>query len=72
LAVGTDFPRRTSWWAREDPGRAITWKSMKNGHLFEMYINSKNDQTHLNETGCILNEMMMPDVTIMVPELDIV
>jgi hypothetical protein len=27
-AVGTDFSRRTSWRAREDPGRARTWKSM--------------------------------------------
>jgi phage pi2 protein 07 len=26
----------------------------------------------LNETGCILNEKRMPDVTIMVPELEIV
>jgi hypothetical protein len=43
-AVGTDFSRRTSWWAREDLERARTWKSMKNGYLFEMYTNSKNDQ----------------------------
>jgi hypothetical protein len=25
----------------------------------------------LNETGCVLNEKMMPDVTVMVPELEI-
>jgi hypothetical protein len=32
------------------------------------------DQTHifLDETGCILNEKMMPDVAITVPELEIV
>jgi hypothetical protein len=32
------------------------------------------DQTHvvLDETGCLLNEKMMPDVTITVPELEIV
>jgi hypothetical protein len=24
--VDTDFSRRTSWWAREDQGRAGTWK----------------------------------------------
>jgi hypothetical protein len=43
-AVGTDVSRRTSWWAREDPGRARTWKSMKNKHVLEMYKNTKNDQ----------------------------
>jgi hypothetical protein len=32
-AFGTDFSRRTSWWAREDPGRAKPWKSMENEHL---------------------------------------
>jgi hypothetical protein len=41
-AVGADFSRRTSWWAREDPGRARTWKSMKNMHFPEMYTNAKN------------------------------
>jgi hypothetical protein len=30
------------------------------------------DYIFLDETGCILNEKMMPDVTIMVPELEIV
>jgi hypothetical protein len=25
----------------------------------------------LDETGCVLNEKMMPDVTVMVPELEI-
>jgi hypothetical protein len=76
-AVGTDFSRQTSQLAREDPGRARTWKSMKNQHLFEMYTNTKNAQTiyrihiFLDETGCVLNEKMVPDVTIMVPELEI-
>jgi hypothetical protein len=28
-------------------------------------------QRFLDETGCILNENMMPDVTVMVPELEI-
>jgi hypothetical protein len=32
-AAGADFSRRTSWWAREDPGRARTWKSMKSMHF---------------------------------------
>jgi hypothetical protein len=33
----------------------------------------KIDQNHIfrDETGCILNEKMMPDVTIMVPELEV-
>jgi hypothetical protein len=43
-AVGTDFSRRTSWWARENPGRARTWKSMKNKHFSEMYTNAANYQ----------------------------
>jgi hypothetical protein len=43
-----------------------------------MYTKTTNDHTCieikycLDETGCILNEKMMPDVTIMVPELEIV
>jgi hypothetical protein len=41
-AVGTDFSRRMSWWARENPGWARTWKSMKNGDRFEMYTHAKN------------------------------
>jgi hypothetical protein len=32
-AVGTVYSRRLSWWARENPGKARTWKSMKNVHL---------------------------------------
>jgi hypothetical protein len=40
--ASTDFSRRTSWWAREDPGRARTWKSMKNMHFSEMSTNSKS------------------------------
>jgi hypothetical protein len=75
-AVGTDFSRRTSWRAREDLGRARTWKSMNNVHFSEMGTNAKItkiDQNHifLDETGCILNEKMMPDVTITVPDLEI-
>jgi hypothetical protein len=76
-AVGTDFSRRTPWWARENSGRARTWKTMKNMHFSEMYTNAqsnpKTDQTQifLDETGCISNEKMMPDVTMMVPELEI-
>jgi hypothetical protein len=34
----------------------------------EMYRNP----IFLDETGCIMNEKMMPDLTIMVPELEIV
>jgi hypothetical protein len=76
-AVGTDFSRRTSWWARENLGRSRKWKSMINMHS-EMYTDAKSypkmDQTHifLDETECILNEKMMPNVTITVPELEIV
>jgi hypothetical protein len=29
------------------------------------------DQIFLDETGCVLNEKMMPDATIMVPDLEI-
>jgi hypothetical protein len=43
-AVGTDFSRRPSGWAREDPGRARTWKSMKNMHFSEMYTNARSNQ----------------------------
>jgi hypothetical protein len=54
-AVCTDFSKRTSWRARENPGRARTWKSMKNMHFSEMYISAKPkiDQNHLflDETG---------------------
>jgi hypothetical protein len=32
-AVGSDFSSRTSWWARENPGRARTWKSMEKRRL---------------------------------------
>jgi hypothetical protein len=74
-AVGTDFSRWTSWWARENPGRARTWKSMKNMYFFwNIYTNAQGDQKLINGkyvTGCILNEKMMPDVTIMVLEIEI-
>jgi hypothetical protein len=40
--VSTDFSKRTSWWAREDLGRARTWKSMKNGCVCLMYTNTIN------------------------------
>jgi hypothetical protein len=36
-AVGTNFSWRTSWWAREDPAKARTCKSMNTEHVFEMY-----------------------------------
>jgi hypothetical protein len=42
-AVGTDFSRRTSGWAREDPGRVRTWRSMKNMHFSEMYTNATSN-----------------------------
>jgi hypothetical protein len=45
---GTDFSRQTSWWAREDLGKAKTWKSMKNMHVSEMYTNARNNQTCIN------------------------
>jgi hypothetical protein len=35
-AVGTDFSRRTSWWAREVPGRANKWKSMKTDTFYNV------------------------------------
>jgi hypothetical protein len=46
-------------------------------HLFKMYTNLKRDQTcvkitdFLDETGCILNEKMTPDVTVTVPDFEI-
>jgi hypothetical protein len=75
-AIGTDISRRTSWWAREDLGKARTRKSMKNSHCFEMYTNIKCSNMFrihifLDETGCVLNEKMMPDLTATVPELEI-
>jgi hypothetical protein len=29
------------------------------------------DQVFLDETGCVLNEKMMPDATVIVPDLEI-
>jgi hypothetical protein len=49
-AVVTDFSRRMSWWVREDPGRARTWKSMKHMHFSEVYTNVKRDQNGLNNS----------------------
>jgi hypothetical protein len=75
--IGTDFSRRTSWWARENPGRARTWKSMKNDDFCEMYSNTKmvpnmcRIRRFLDETGRVLDQKMMPDVAVMVPELEI-
>jgi hypothetical protein len=52
VAVGTDILRRTSWWAREDLGKARTWKSIKNMHFSEMYTNAKNDPTSIKIMYC--------------------
>jgi hypothetical protein len=80
-AVGTDFARRKSWWAREVPGRAKRWKTMKTDTLCKVFrLNkSKRESTQtckkylivLDETGCVLNEKMMPDATEMVPDFEI-
>jgi hypothetical protein len=76
-AVGTDFPRRTSWWARRIPGKGQNMEINEKHALFwNVYICKqilKIDKNHicLDETGCILNEKMMPDVTITVSELEI-
>jgi hypothetical protein len=49
---------------------------MTNGHFKKhayKYKNRQNmyrNQIFLNETGCLLNEKIMPDITIMVPELE--
>jgi hypothetical protein len=69
-AVGTDFSRRTSWW----PGRARTWKSMQTCTFLKCRHMQKKNQNYifLDESECVLNEKMMPDVTIPVPELEIV
>jgi hypothetical protein len=40
---------------------------MKNDNFFEMY----KIHIFLDETECVLNEKMMPDLTVMVPELEI-
>jgi hypothetical protein len=65
-----------SWWAREDPGRDRTRKSMKTKHVMkclQIQKVTKTNQHHifLDENGSIPNEKMMPDVTITVPELEI-
>jgi hypothetical protein len=57
------------------PGRARTRKSMNNE--FEMHTDTRKSQTDrnhifLNHGGCILNEKMIPDVIILVPELEFV
>jgi hypothetical protein len=75
-AVGTEFSKRTSWGTCEDLRRARTWKFMKNMNFSDMYKNQTNAKTcrihiFLDEAGCILNEKMMPDLTVMVPELEI-
>jgi hypothetical protein len=49
---------------------------MKDNNFSEMYTNTKMSKICqirilLDETGCVLNEKMMPDVTVMVPELEI-
>jgi hypothetical protein len=33
--------------------------------------NMYQDQIFLDETGCVLNEKMIPDATVMVPDLEI-
>jgi hypothetical protein len=77
-AVGTDFARWTSWWSREDLEGAKTSTSTKAEYLFEMYTNAKKCPNmyrmhlFLDEAGRILNKKIMPDVTIMVPELEMV
>jgi hypothetical protein len=48
-AVGTDCSRQTSWWARENPGRARTWKLMKNIHFSENYTNA-NITKHVSKS----------------------
>ena len=35
------------------------------------WSNMYQNQLFLDETGCVLNKKMMPDVTVMVPELEI-
>jgi hypothetical protein len=50
---------------------------MKNKHFSEMYTNATKtsiiglNHRFLDETGCILSEKMMPDVSITVPDLEI-
>jgi hypothetical protein len=39
-AVGTDYLRWRSRWAREDLGKARTWVPMKYGHFFEMHTHT--------------------------------
>jgi hypothetical protein len=77
-AVGTDFSRRTSWWAREDTVRASTWKSMKTclkTNTFDKFPNRQSEETCIKimyfwmNLG-VLNEKIMPDVAVLFPELE--
>jgi hypothetical protein len=42
-AIGTDFSRRRHGGQEKKPGRARTWKSMKNLHVSEMHANAKHN-----------------------------
>jgi hypothetical protein len=79
-AVGINFPRQRSWWAREVPGRARTCNKMTNKRLFDVFwesiklkkwSNIYQDQIFLDETGCVLSKKMMPNATVMVSDLEI-
>jgi hypothetical protein len=45
-AVGTDFSKRTSWWARQDPGGAKTWKSIEKRSTFWNVYKYKRKMTN--------------------------
>jgi hypothetical protein len=49
------------------PEKGQNMKSMKNGD----FLYTTNVLKFLDKTGCVPNEKMMPDVAVMVPELEI-
>jgi hypothetical protein len=56
--------------------KAKTWKSMKNGYFlkciqYKTCTQMCRNHTFLDEAGWVLNEKMMTDLTVIVPELEI-
>jgi hypothetical protein len=68
-AVGTDFSKRTSW--PEKGQNMEVNEKQRNVYNYKQCSNMYRIHIVLDETGCVLNEKMMPDLTVMVPELEI-
>jgi hypothetical protein len=60
------------------PGKGQNMEIHKKGarvynvYEYKKFLSMYRIHVCLNETGCVLNEKMMPDITIIVPELEIV